>query len=402
MVTILALFSCTKKRKAEPVAQRPAPGAPQVPAELNEPEIRVAVRKMVSAANFHAPAGLNVQSPDGGAGSWRLAPGGVSVQADAGGVSVNGRRMNGAVLTSLEPGRFLALDGQELAPKAVIYPSGGALTVIAYLPLESYLAGVLAGEVPYARWHPEALKAQAVASRSYALFQMKSRAREAYDVEADVMSQVFKSGQHHEPVLEQATSATRGLVVTYQGRLFPAYFHSTSGGHTEDVASVFPEQASIAPLAGARSPFSSISPVYTWTATLDKEALRGKLAAAPEVNGQPVGALRDLRFLTSARSPRRAEVVEVIHANGSFRLPANRFRLIAGAGQLRSVWIDRTIDRGSAFEFQGRGFGHGVGMCQYGSQGMAQQGYRFEQILGLYYPGADMTKLYGGSSTAMR
>ncbi|MCZ7644128.1 MAG: SpoIID/LytB domain-containing protein [Planctomycetota bacterium] len=371
----------------------------------DEPIIRVAVLKKVHEVRLTSTQGATIRGDDASIGPIQ-ASAGVLLIRDQPALSINGQGLGRAVqleLTSSDARAYLMLNGQEVAPKLSVYrdPAAGALTVVAHLPLEDYLCGVLAGEVPYARWHPEALKAQAVASRSYALNQMRARGHDAYDVEADVMSQVFKAGFRDEPALREAAGATRGLVVTCRGQLFPTYFHSTSGGHTEAVETVFTEQAPLPPLRGVSSPFSSISPVNAWTARLDKEELRQKLAAAPELGGRSVGALRGLRFIATPRSPRRAERVEVVHAQGSFELPANRFRLIAGAGVLRSVWIDRVSDAGSAFEFSGRGFGHGVGMCQYGSQGMAQQGYGYRQILGFYYPGADLTKQYG-ERTAMR
>jgi len=396
--TACLLFSCNRKADYQPSqTQQSAPATPQY--ALNGPVIRVAALRdpnEIRVAASDAPARVFDAR---GQEVMRIAPNQeCAVSMSGGNVLINGRpALDGTFvrIQSLNSDNFLQMAGAELAPQVRIQtdPKGG-LVLIAELGLEDYLTGVLVGEVPVNRWHEEALKAQAVTSRSFALSQMRQRANEPYDVEATVMSQVFKPGHRNNPTVVKACQATRGLVLTCQGRYFPAYFHSTCGGQTSAVERIFPGQEAVPCLRGTSCPFCTASPSYTWHLRLSKEALRTKLSGSMDVAGAQIGQISSIEFLGGSGNPARAEQVRIHHSFGTATLPANRFRILAGAGELKSVQLTGLSDAGDAFEISGRGFGHGVGLCQYGSQGMALQGYSYEQILGFYFPGGELTKAY--------
>jgi stage II sporulation protein D len=285
----------------------------------------------------------------------------------------------------------IEMNGAPLSRRVTVWADGqGGLTTVAWLDLEDYLRGVLAGEVPYRRWAPEALKAQAVVSRSYALYQMKTRQAEPYDVETTTASQVFKLGVGNEPILQRAIDATRGQVVTCNGKLFPAYFHSTCGGTTTEAKRVWPARQTAATLCGTRCAFCKASPAYEWSWQVSKTELGRRLGL-----GRPV-----LTIETVPDKSGRAETVRVRYASGTRTFAGNQFRLLVSARELKSMRWTRVQDTGTQFRFEGRGYGHGVGMCQYGSDGMARAGYSCEQILGLYYPGGELTTLYGMKTAA--
>jgi stage II sporulation protein D len=295
----------------------------------------------------------------------------------------------------------LKLNGQDIAPRiTLLRPSAQrGITALARLDLEEYLFGVLGGEVPFERWHAEALKAQAIASRSYAYFQIKNNAGEPYDVESTVMSQVFKGGYRSNPILAQAIDATRGQVLTFNGSPFCAYFHSTCGGHTENGGAVFPDQPQARVLRGVNCPYCTQSPNYKWRWVIGKDVLTEKLRSlAPN---PPLGQIRGVEFydasgviITQSPTPRRVATVRIRHAYGAFDLNGNVFRLAVGARDLKSLLLYQVTERSDALDVSGGGFGHGVGMCQYGSQGMAQSGQTHPTILGMYYPGASLTRMY--------
>lgn len=401
LLTLLSLFSCTSRRSAAkpPVDDRPAAAipAPESIAILGTPRIRVVVAKSASDLRVTVPPG-GARMRYAGTAEGRALPGGLelAISLRSTGLALNSENLGAPGELRIESNsarEMLLFDGKPLAPELRLNASGAGMTAIAHLDLEVYLTGVLAGEVPYSRWGSEALKAQAVASRTYALYQMKQHRLDAYDVEATTADQVFRPGAQDEPVLRRAIEETYGLALTSGGRLFPAFFHSTCGGHTDSAAGVFPEQALVEPLKGAACPFCTESPSYRWQTEIAKTTLRERLAAG----GVTVGAIQALVFeggdTANGWPPRRTQV-RIVHTGGETVLGANRFRLLAGAGQLKSVMFENVADTGSGFAFAGRGFGHGVGLCQYGSQGMAREGYRFQQILGLYYPGAELTKVY--------
>lgn len=371
------------------------------------PFIRVAVLKAVPRVQIEAGAVEACIFGDKGQEIRRLSPRtGVQVQAGPGGLLVDGSACAARLLRveSITATAALRLNGQSLAPRLIVRQSAEAqLLVVAQMELEEYLLGVLAAETPFERWHPEALKAQGIASRSYAFYQLKKSAAEPYDVESTVMSQLFKAGYRNNGILSAAVNSTRGMVLTCNGEVFPAYFHSTCGGHTDPAAYVFPEQAAVKPLVGVPCMFCRNSPVFRWKMLLDKAALEQKLeaaaaAGAPGVSWPKGAKLLSLEFLDATGAPlassQRASQVNLRHGGGVVRLPGNEFRLLAGPRGMKSLLIERVVDTGPALEISGGGFGHGVGLCQWGSQGMAEAGYDYAQILGKYYPGAALTRMY--------
>ena len=395
-LTVLVLCGCQEDSRTPVSPPTLASIGLPPPAIQRVPEIRVAVlRNALSARIGSGNAMARVFGPSGEA-KVLAANSSVLVAANASGILIDGVQVvTGTTLRieSASAGEPLRVGAQEAAPKVVVHLAAGGLTIIAHVDMEEYLAGVLAGEVPE-RWHAEALKAQAIASRSYACYQAKKNTAELYDVDNTVMSQVFRPGARHNPVLDAAVGGTRGLILTDHGALFPAYFHSTCGGHTADVASVFPEQANIGPLKGAPCSFCTASPSYRWKCTLNKEAVTQKLKSS-YAPAQNMGLLTGLEFVdASGRNSGRATQVRAHSKGGTVIVPGNQFRLLSGARDLKSLWIEQVADKGDVLEISGRGYGHGVGLCQYGAEGMAAAGHTYPQILGLYYPGADLKKMY--------
>lgn len=366
------------------------------------PTIRVAVLKDAQAIKLSAPASgariiLNGQP-------WKKLEAGTTVNVTFSGSTMllEGQSTNAASVRfeSLISDEGLRLNDRDSAGIVTMtHPASRAgILAVAQLNIEEYLAGVLAGEVPYDRWHPEALKAQAVVSRTYALSEMRGRSADAYDVECTVMSQVFRSGFKNVPALYAAIQATRGQVLTSNGVIFPAYFHSTCGGHTEAAAGIFPEVATIKPLCGVNCPFCMQSPAYRWKASFTKDAIAAKLKTQiPAIGKIEAISFSDAKGAPIGASPadmRRVQTVSIKHSNGVSQMQGNAFRLAVGPKELKSLLVGQIEDRGDSIEINGGGFGHGVGLCQYGMEGMAATGQQYINILGLYFPGAALTRVY--------
>ena len=377
------------------------PTVVQPPPQAGAPEIRVALLKDASSVRVSAPAGgarivLNGQP-------WRrLAPGtGVTIGTSGPTLLLEGQpvQTSSVRFESSAPDEGLKLNDHESASALNIsrLPGRPGLLAVAHLNLEEYLAGVLAGEVPYNRWHPEALKTQAVVSRTFALFEVRAHAKDLYDVESTIMSQVFTPGQKSIPVLNAATSATRGQVLTSAGAIFPAYFHSTCGGETAPAAGIFPEFAHVRPLGGTVCPYCRQSPSYRWSATFSKEQIATKLRGSIP----SLGRIDSIVFMDSrgpigapASELRRASTVQIRHTNGVTNMQGNAFRLAVSPRDLKSLLVGQVVESGDSISIAGGGYGHGVGLCQYGSQGMATSGQPYTSILGFYYPGATLTRMY--------
>jgi len=396
----LMLVSCSssKRETASPVptTRTPVAAPSPAPSTLVEPQIRVAIKRAEPEVRLVAGPGGAVLSDLQGQEVGRLVAGQeLTIRAAAGSSAVRvsssslARNCNGCV--DAKGGSLIRANGTPLARRITVWANGaGTLTTVVWLNLEDYLQGVLAGEVPYHRWAPEALKAQAIVSRSYALHQMKVRQAEPYDVETTEASQVFRLGVGNEPILQRTVNATRGQVVTCDGKLFPAYFHSTCGGATTDAKHVFPSRTTAKTLCGTHCPFCKASPAYQWRWQVSKTELGRRLGLR-----SPVIAIE-----TATDKTGRAETVRVRYAGGIRTFQGNQFRLLVSSRELKSMRWTSVQDTGTQFRFEGRGFGHGVGMCQYGSDGMARAGYSCEQILGLYFPGGELTTLYGTETAA--
>lgn len=276
--------------------------------------------------------------------------------------------------------------------------------ILARLPIEEYLYGVVAGEVPTS-WPLEALRAQAVASRSFAYFEIRSRRGEEYDVHASTRSQVWRPSLAVEPQVKRAVDSTAGIVVTEKNALIKTFFHSECGGFTADARWVFTKTPILA-LSGVRCPRCSQreNRPTSWSVTYTKQEIMSRLTKAGLIK-QP-GELRAIQALDPSGSPLgrklgRAVTMELTMAGGRgavLRIPANEFRLAMGSDRQNIASTYMTVDGGdeARVTFSGLGWGHGVGLCQYGAAYAADKmGYNFLDILALYYPGSKPVRLWG-------
>ena len=258
----------------------------------------------------------------------------------------------------------------------------GELLAVAVVPLESYVAAVLSREAPQ-RFHPEALAAMAVAVRTYAVGAAAKPRDPAYDVVGSVEDQVFDGMDGVAAVFREAAARTRGLVVRYHGELARTVYHSTCGGRTEDAASVWGKD-----IPYLRAQFCNDcadSPVYRWEYRMS-EAEGRRVAKAL---GVPPG--RDLRIAVTGRTPTgRASRVRISSGGVSRELQAAEFRKAAGYAKIRSLKMEIVPVTGG-WRIPGEGWGHGVGLCQYGANGMARRGAGYRGILGRYYPGTEIS-----------
>jgi stage II sporulation protein D len=225
------------------------------------------------------------------------------------------------------------------------------------------------------------------------MWRMVQRRKEPYDLVATVMDQNYVGTSKEDPRLRAAVDRTAGMVLLYQMRLFRCYYHSTCGGHTEAVQDVFPDPA-LLPLSPVPCPYCRGSKHYRWHSAIAK----AELAEALRKAGLSARQVVSLQVTSRSRSGRALEVAIGTGEAGGTRMPANDFRLAVGPSRLPSTLFE-VRDIGNRLEFQGRGFGHGVGMCQWGARGMAEAHHSAPEILAHYYPGAELHRLYEGRGT---
>ncbi len=254
--------------------------------------------------------------------------------------------------------------------------------VINQVDLEEYVKGVVPAEVNSA-WHPEMLKAQAVAARTYALYQQMLIPTREYDVVATVQDQVYKGKNGVDPAVVRAVEETRGLVLTYQGAPIYAAFSSTAAGLTEDAANVWSKDYPYLK-GGVECPFDLASPYYQWTVSFKRETLEQTLRQ----QGFPVGTISAITP-TSVSPGGRVATLRLIHSEGELLLRAEELRKAVGYMVVPSTQF--TIESvGQEIVLAGYGAGHAVGMCQWGAKELAELGYPFSTILHYYYPETEL------------
>jgi len=283
--------------------------------------------------------------------------------------------------------------------------------VVNEVGLEDYLTGVLGREVS-ASWPIEALKAQAVASRTRVLYQREfaRHNEERFDVRADDKDQVY-GGVSSDPDgdrIVEAVKATAGEVLTYHGAIFKNYFSSTCGGMTETAERVFHENPVHHPRGGIACPYCKSSPVYEWRHRIKASEAARRIGLHA---GQELDTIKSIQT-TGCDAAGHSLAVQVVSDKGTITFNnAYKFRTnVLGRSVQTEFWKDGKWHKaadvdpkhkeiimstsfvaklvGQHIEFTGRGWGHGVGMCQFGAKTLAEQQYSYRYILSFYYPGA--------------
>lgn len=258
------------------------------------------------------------------------------------------------------------------------------LLVVNHLDIEDYISGVLYHEVSH--WWPiETLKAQAIASRTFAIYKSLEAKSKDYDLTSDVYSQVYGGKTSERLRTTLAVMETAGKILAYDNNVLPAYFHATCGGHTEDASLLW--KTDISPLKGRPCKYCEWSPHYRWS----KEV---PLKSVEELLNKADYKIKDIKGIEASSTDisGRVKEVHVIDSLGTEKIPSNKFRLALGPDLIRSTNFSVTIE-GDKAVFNGKGWGHGVGMCQWGAYSMARRGLTAEDILKFYYPGAKIVNL---------
>ncbi|MBF0522675.1 MAG: SpoIID/LytB domain-containing protein [Candidatus Omnitrophica bacterium] len=256
----------------------------------------------------------------------------------------------------------------------------GHFLVVNLIELERYIKGVLYHEITD-RWPMEAMKAQAVAVRSYTLYQMSKNKLQQYDVTSDIYSQMYGGKDAERYRTSIAVNRTRGEVIVYNNKILPAYYHANSGGYTEDVSELW--EHNLPPLKGVVSKYSLGMPSSQWKKNFRLRDIQEKL----NTKGYKTGVIKDICILERNRSG-RIRSLEITSRDGRKKKIAGKdFRETLGPNDLKSNNYEIMM-KGYYVDFIGKGWGHGVGMCQWGAYNMAKQNFSYNDILLFYYPGA--------------
>lgn len=346
------------------------------------------------------------------AGSWFVRSGGSPLRYD---VANAGAAPSVRALTIKPVGdALLELDGTPLPGNIALVDDDGAIDVIERVGVESYLPGVIAKEL-FGSWHLETFKAQAIAARSYALHERARRRSigSTFDVRSTTMDQAYM-GATLNTTAHEAVRATTGLVLTYDNTILRTYYSSTVGGRAASAADTWPTAGDFAFNLAApiqATPRSDLdddnSPRHRWRVERTVDEVSRRLRAFGEDRGHGIKKLRTLRSVRAIEvndfgRPRRYRVTD--SAGNTYTLKAEDLRVAFNTSargvpkidaKTRVYSSDFTVTvTGQQVVVTGRGFGHGVGMSQYGAQKMAANGTRAEDILSYYYPGSELERAY--------
>lgn len=262
------------------------------------------------------------------------------------------------------------------------------LNIINEVYIEDYLKGILPKEAN-STWPIEALKTQAVISRSYVLKNLKKHSKDGFDVCSTVHCQVYGGASTETKVCNEAVVQTEAEVVTYDNKIAQTLFHSSCGGHTEDPKYVWNWTTKTPPyLKGLKDKYCKENPNQNWTSAIKEQTIREKLTKA----GYKVGKIKNIK--TKGKTPGLAkEYIIIENTKATLKLNSYKFRITIDPWLIKSTMINSIKKQKDSFIFKGNGWGHKVGLCQWGSKFMADKGFSYKQILQFYYPSTDIEKV---------
>lgn len=338
--------------------------------------IRVLLKKDATRLTINADNIIKITGKSTGKTIF-MGKGPVVLSVKGGRIAVNTEKTSVAscVVESSDTG--ISVGGKPYRGNFVVYAGTGGLTLVNHLHIEKYLYGVVPKEMSWL-WSDAALKAQAIASRTYALYiREKQQGGRYYDLTATTASQVYGGLSVEKEETTKGVDATRGQIMLFEGKLIIAYFHANSGGITESSKNVW--GAEIPYLKSVTDPYSTMPEKDNWSCSLSWKTLSGRLMSTCK----KIGTVRSVKVLSRSDSGRIRWFL-VTGKKGKVRMNANTFRIKVGATEMKSTRFTMKPGR-FKIRFDGTGYGHGVGMSQWGAHQMGLAGKTAKEILSHYY-----------------
>jgi len=321
--------------------------------------------------------------------------------------SLIGERLGEVMITPRSRNGLLQYNNISYRGLFKVIPNGRSLELINIVHLDEYLKGVVPPEIGWAG-EPEfeAVKAQAVAARTYAMSRLAQYPNKPYDMKSDITDQVYHGVEVETPLVSKAIDQTRGYVIKYNDELINAYYHSTCGGYTDDIDEVWDKKSEPYLRAVNDSGFCSWSKYYNWEEKYTAEQLRMRIEeylSSERGKVIRIGDITDM-YIKSYTPGGRISELTVQTDKGSYDLGRDKIRWVFKRSSnpemiLQSARFSVKLKKNGngkveMVELIGSGYGHGVGMCQCGAIGMSRAGRKFDDILTFYYSNTNLVKLY--------
>lgn len=358
------------------------------PAAAESLILRVAIAQDVSQVKIGSSTDANLTDGAGQALAPIPAMNAVMTEAKAGRITVNQLETD-QVCIEPSDGGYVFIGESWYRGSTCVLPTSGGLTAVNYVDIEQYLYSVVGSEMPTS-WSLEALKAQAVAARSYVLYKRNSSANVVFDVGNTTKWQVYSGLEKESASTRAAVDTTRGQVLTYDSQIIDAVFHSCAGGRTENVEDVW--STPLPYLRSVESPDLD-APNCQWEKTVSAQELSqhystvGRILSIVPERVTAGGRIIQLRLNGETGS----QVIDGDDLRAALGLRSAPFKIIVQMGQVASAGTVTSVP--TAFQFTGQGYGHGIGMSQWGAQKLAQQNWNYAQILLHYYTGATLAQI---------
>jgi stage II sporulation protein D len=294
--------------------------------------------------------------------------------------------------------------GKEYKGNIKVTSSGDSIRLINSIGLEEYLKGVIPKEMPLGKGEEyyEALKAFAICARTYAIMKMTKNQStfDKFDVYTDVRDQVYGGAAVENPLSNRAVDETKNMIIAYNGLPAIVFYHSTCGGYTEDVSNVFSSEG-INYLSGVEDgnpPFCSSSRSFEWEEIYSKDNFINKLLENGVISNN-LYTIQDITVQSRFPSGRVNELRIIVRDDNeeekTINLVGNNIRSIIRTADnksiLKSNWFDVSFDQSENIIIKGKGYGHGVGLCQWGALFQSTQGTTYKEILSHYFPGTTIS-----------
>lgn len=314
-------------------------------------------------------------------------------------LDIEGKRFTGKdfLLAAAEPGTTIDYGGKPYRGALKIISDGNEIKIVNVLSLEQYLKGVIPHEMPKGKGteYYEALKAFTICARTYTILKLNEN-KDLFDVFSDTRDQVYGGCGLENDAMNKIVDDTQGLILTYDDKPAITLYSSTCGGYTEDAVNVF-KKIDAPYLKGIKdgdSPYCSVSPKYMWTETFKEQTFVQRFISS--------GYLDDDRYTLSSVKANsffksgRINELELDFINNqskikSVKLYGNNIRYIIRTADNKSILESNNFDiRKDSYDniiIKGKGYGHGVGLCQWGALEQSREGKTYEEILYFYYPG---------------